>query len=54
MAGHESVSLTDLAAGYNQIQKYGPDKDKTSFITKWGTFSYRVMPFGLKNVGATY
>ena len=30
------------------------DMEKTSFITKWGTYCYRVMPFGLKNVGVTY
>jgi hypothetical protein len=30
------------------------DKDKTAFTTLWGTFCYRVMPFGLKNAGATY
>ena len=25
------------------------DMEKNSFITKWGTYYYRVMPFGLKN-----
>ena len=30
------------------------DQEKASFITGQGTYCYRVMPFGLKNVGATY
>ena len=48
------ISMTDLAAGYNQILMHEPDKEKTSFITEWGTFCYRVMPFGLKNAGSTF
>ncbi|PKI68912.1 hypothetical protein CRG98_010705 [Punica granatum] len=35
-------------------KKDGRDKLKTTFTTMWGTFCYRVMPFGLKNAGATY
>ena len=30
------------------------DQEKTSFFTGQGTYCYRVMPFGLKNAGATY
>ena len=30
------------------------DQEKASFVTGQGTYYYRVMPFGLKNAGATY
>ena len=33
---------------------YEDDQEKTSFVTSQGLFCYRVMPFGLKNAGATY
>ena len=41
-------------SGYNQIKMYSDDKKYTSFRTPLGVFCYTVMPFGLKNVGATY
>ena len=41
-------------SGYNQIKMALEDMEKTTFVTLWGTFYYKVMSFGLKNVGATY
>ena len=53
-AGHELLSFMDAFSGYNQISIDPSDQDKTSFVTGQGTYYYRVMPFGLKNVRATY
>jgi len=47
-------SLMDGFSSYNQIKMAPEDREKTSFITPWGTFCYLVMPFGLINVVATY
>ena len=52
--GHELLSFMDAFLGYNQISMDPDDQEKTSFITTQGTYCYRVMPFGLKNEGATY
>ena len=47
-------SLLDGFLGYNQVLVTNFDQLKTSFRTPWGTFSYRRMPFGLINAGATF
>jgi hypothetical protein len=44
----------DGFSGYNQIDILPTDQHKTTFIYPWGTFTYRKLPFGLKNVGATF
>ena len=44
----------DAFSGYNQIKMDEADQEKTSFVTSQGLFCYEVMPFGLKNAGATY
>ena len=54
LAGHGMLSFLDAFSGYHQIPMYPPDVERTSFITPHGLFCYNVMPFGLKNVGATY
>ncbi|KAL1206462.1 RNA-directed DNA polymerase-like protein [Cardamine amara subsp. amara] len=53
-AGHELLSFMDSFSPYNQIRMNPDDQEKTSFITDKGIYCYIVMPFGLKNVGATY
>ena len=52
--GHELLSFMDAFFGYNPISMDSGDQEKTSFVTAHGTYCYRVMPFGLKNAGATY
>ncbi|CAL9011686.1 unnamed protein product, partial [Prunus brigantina] len=44
----------DAYSGYNQIFMHPEDQAHTSFITDRGLYCYKVMPFGLKNAGATY
>ncbi|CAI9778484.1 unnamed protein product [Fraxinus pennsylvanica] len=44
----------DTYSGYNQIPMFPGDEDSTSFITDRGLYCYKVISFGLKNVGATY
>ena len=53
-AGHKLLSFMDAFSGYNQISMDPDDQENTSFVTGQGTYYYRVMPFGLKNAGATY
>jgi hypothetical protein len=53
-ARSSTYSFMDGFSGYNQIKMAEEEKEKTTFVTPWGTFCYKVMPFGLKNAGATY
>ena len=40
--GHAMLSFMDGFSGYNQIMMAPEDREKTSFITKWGTYCYAV------------
>ena len=53
-AGHKLLSFMDVFSGYNQIRMNETDQKKTSFITSQSLFCCEVMPFDLKNAGATY
>ena len=63
-ARHRLLSFMDAFSGYNEIRMHEArhrllsfmhaDQEKTSFVTSQGLFCYRVMPFSLKNAGATY
>ena len=52
--GCELLSFMDAYLGYNQILMNPPDQEHTAFTTDRGLYYYKVMPFGLKNAGATY
>ena len=53
---NELLSFMDSFLGYNQIFIAKEDISKTAFRCPGaiGTFEWLVMPFGLKNAGATY
>ena len=51
-AGHKLLSFMDAFSSYNKIRMDEEDQEKTSFVTSQGLFCYKVMPFGLKNMGA--
>ena len=53
-SGHKLLSFMDAFSGNNQIRMEPNDQEKTSFMTEQGRYCYQVMPFGLKNAGATY
>ena len=53
-ADHQLLSFPDAYFGYNKIPIYPLDSANIAFITPIGMSCYNVMPFGLKNVGATY
>ena len=44
----------DAYSGYNQIRMNKADEERIAFTTDQGLYCYTVMPFGLKNAGATY
>jgi len=53
-ASHALLSFMDAFSRYHQISLCPEDQEKTAFITDCSLHCYKMMPFGLKNAGATY
>ena len=53
-ARHEMKSFVDCHTGYHHILMDEEDAEKTTFITPWGVYHYRMTSFCLKNVFYTY
>ncbi|XP_050916633.1 uncharacterized protein LOC127131762 [Lathyrus oleraceus] len=48
------VNIVPVPKKDGKIKMSSEDMEKTTFITTWGTYCYKVMSFGLKNAGETY
>jgi hypothetical protein len=53
-SGYKTLSFMDAYSSYNQIKMNATDAPNTAFMTNTCNYFYKVMPFGLKNAGATY
>lgn len=53
-SGHKLLSFMDAFSGYNQIRMAPGDEENIAFIIDKGTYYYKIMSFGLKNVRAIY
>jgi len=54
VSGCSLLSFMDAYSVYNKRRMHPEDKEKTTFMGIKSNLCYKVMPFGLKNAGATY
>ena len=48
------ITALDLTKGYWQVPVAKSSQDKTAFITPWGKYQFRIMPFGLVAAPSTF
>ena len=54
LGGAKFFSSLDLVSAYHQVSIRPEDVEKTTFVTRTGTYAYKRMAFGLTNACATF
>ena len=54
LAGAKYFSKIDLHSGYYQIPIAKADREKTAFVTRYGSYEFLVLPMGLRNSPGTF
>lgn len=54
LSGAKYFSKIDLQQGYHQVRVNPADVEKTAFRTRYGSYEFLVLPFGLTNAPSTF